>query len=111
MLYSVGNWPAEIPHLPHFPYTSTGGMVWHDLDRSGIDWCKWVFSLFQRAAMDLAPSAPPELAEVEYHWTEITNDFLSACKGSPAFETMFFYCFCELCSISDQAGTFLVFYA
>ncbi|XP_043213832.1 N-alpha-acetyltransferase 35, NatC auxiliary subunit-like isoform X2 [Amphibalanus amphitrite] len=30
--------------------------------------------------MDLAPSAPPEPTEVEYHWTDITDDFLNACK-------------------------------
>ena len=36
---------------------------------------------FQKVTMDLAPSAPPEPAEVEYHWTEVTDDFLSACKG------------------------------
>ena len=37
---------------------------------------------FHRSAMELAPSAPPEPAEVEYHWTEVTEDFLTACKGT-----------------------------
>ena len=32
--------------------------------------------------MELAAPAPPEPAEVEYHWTEVTEDFLTACKGT-----------------------------
>lgn len=34
--------------------------------------------------MDPEPPPPPAEPEVEYHWTEITGDFLNACKGKHA---------------------------